>query len=46
MALVILDYLEKNLSKLSSSDLNKNRPNGEFMEKILLDRYEWGRVPW
>ncbi|MDA8822601.1 DNA translocase FtsK 4TM domain-containing protein [Candidatus Pelagibacter bacterium] len=35
--LPILDYLEKNLSKLSSSDLNKNRPNGEFMEKILLD---------
>ena len=32
-----LDYLEKNLSKLSSSDLNKNRPKGEFMEKILLD---------
>jgi S-DNA-T family DNA segregation ATPase FtsK/SpoIIIE len=32
-----LDYLEKNLSKLSSSDLNKNRPEGEFIEKILLD---------
>ena len=32
-----LDYLEKNLSKLSSSDLNKNRPEGKFMEKILLD---------
>jgi DNA segregation ATPase FtsK/SpoIIIE, S-DNA-T family len=32
-----LDYLEKNLSKLSSSDLNKNRPEKEFMEKILLD---------
>jgi len=32
-----LDYLEKNSSKLSSSDLNKNRPNAEFMEKILLD---------
>jgi DNA segregation ATPase FtsK/SpoIIIE, S-DNA-T family len=32
-----LEYLEKNLAKLSSSDLNKNRPNGEFMEKILLD---------
>ena len=32
-----LDYLEKNLSKLSSSDLNKNRPEGGFMEKILLD---------
>ena len=35
--LPILNYLEKNLSKLSSSDLNKNRPSGEFMEKILLD---------
>jgi DNA segregation ATPase FtsK/SpoIIIE, S-DNA-T family len=35
--LPVLDYLEKNSSKLSSSDLNKNRPNGEFMEKILLD---------
>jgi S-DNA-T family DNA segregation ATPase FtsK/SpoIIIE len=32
-----LEYLEKNASKLSSSDLNKNRPEGEFMEKILLD---------
>ncbi|MDC1092502.1 DNA translocase FtsK 4TM domain-containing protein [Pelagibacteraceae bacterium] len=32
-----LNYLEKNLSKLNSSDLNKNRPEGEFMEKILLD---------
>ena len=35
--LPILDYLEKNSSKLSSSDLNKNRPEGEFIEKILLD---------
>ena len=32
-----LDYLEKNASKLITSDLNKNRPEGEFMEKILLD---------
>jgi DNA segregation ATPase FtsK/SpoIIIE, S-DNA-T family len=32
-----LDYLEKNLSKLNSVDTNKNRPNGNFMEKILLD---------
>jgi len=31
-----INYLEKNLSKLSS-DGNKNRPNAEFMEKILLD---------
>ena len=35
--LPILDYLEKNSSKLSSLDLNNNRPDGEFMEKILLD---------
>jgi S-DNA-T family DNA segregation ATPase FtsK/SpoIIIE len=32
-----LEYLEKNLSKISTSDLNKNRPEGEFIEKILLD---------
>jgi len=32
-----LDYLENNLSKLNSSNENKNRPSGEFMEKILLD---------
>jgi len=32
-----LDYLEKGFSKLNVSDLNKNRPDGEFMEKILLD---------
>ena len=32
-----LDYLEKKLSKLNISNLDKNRPNGEFMEKILLD---------
>ena len=31
-----INYLEKNLSKLSS-DGNKNRPDGAFMEKILLD---------
>ena len=35
--LPILDYLEKNSSKLKSLDLNNNRPDGEFMEKILLD---------
>ena len=35
--LPVLDYLEKNSSKLKSSDLNKNRPSEEFMEKILLD---------
>ncbi len=31
-----INYLEKNLYKLSS-DGNKNRPDAEFMEKILLD---------
>ena len=35
--LPVIDYLEKNSSKLSAADLNKNRPDGEFMEKILLD---------
>jgi len=32
-----IDYLEKNSTKLSASELNKNRPDGKFMEKILLD---------
>ena len=32
-----IDYLEKSSTKLSASELNKNRPDGEFMEKILLD---------
>ena len=31
-----INYLEKNLTKLSS-DGNKNRPDSDFMEKILLD---------
>ena len=31
-----IEYLEKSLSKLSSSNFNKSRPNGEFMEKIFL----------
>ena len=31
-----MNYLEKNLFKLTS-DGNKNRPDAEFMEKILLD---------
>ena len=35
--LPVIDYLEKSSSKLSDADLNKNRPDGEFMEKILLD---------
>ncbi len=32
-----VNYLEKNLTKLSASDANKNRPDAQFMEKILLD---------
>ena len=32
-----LDCLEKKITKLGSSDINKNRPDAEFMEKILLD---------
>ena len=31
-----INYLEKNLTKHSSGE-NKNRPDAEFMEKILLD---------
>jgi len=32
-----IDYLDKSSTKLSASELNKNRPDSEFMEKILLD---------
>ena len=32
-----IDYLDKSSTKLSASELNKNRPDGDFMEKILLD---------
>ena len=32
-----IDYLDKSSTKLSASELNQNRPDGEFMEKILLD---------
>ncbi|MBD1150174.1 DNA translocase FtsK 4TM domain-containing protein [Pelagibacterales bacterium SAG-MED29] len=32
-----IEFLEKNSSKPSLIDVNKNRPNAEFMEKILLD---------
>jgi len=32
-----IDYLNTSSTKLSASELNKNRPDGEFMEKILLD---------
>ena len=31
------DLLEKNENKINDVDLEKNRPNAEFMEKILLD---------
>ena len=32
-----IEFLEKSSSKPSLLDVNKNRPNAEFMEKILLD---------
>ena len=32
-----IDLLKKNTSKINIMDLNKNRPDAEFMEKILLD---------
>ena len=32
-----IDYLDKSSTRLNTSELNKNRPDGEFMEKILLD---------
>ena len=32
-----IEFLEKNSSKPSLLDINKNRPNAEFMEKILMD---------
>ena len=32
-----VDYLEKKSSKLSSLDLNRNRPEAKFIEKVLLD---------
>ena len=32
-----IDLLQKNKSKINLEDLNKNRPNSEFMEKILQD---------
>ncbi len=32
-----IELLEKNISKNSISDLNKNRPDSKFMEQILLD---------
>ncbi len=32
-----LDFLEKSSSKINLLDINKNRPDAKFMEKILLD---------
>ena len=32
-----VDLLEKNSSKIWYQEMNKNRPDGEFMEKILKD---------
>ena len=32
-----IELLEKNSSKININEINKNRPNSEFMEKILLD---------
>ena len=32
-----LDLLEKNSSKLSPQEMNKNRPDSKFMEGILKD---------
>ena len=32
-----IEFLEKNISKPSLLDANKNRPNADFIEKILLD---------
>jgi DNA segregation ATPase FtsK/SpoIIIE, S-DNA-T family len=32
-----IEYLEKSSNKLNASELSENRPNGEFIEKILLD---------
>ena len=39
-----MELLEKNTKKLSASDLNKNRPDAEFMEKILLDFGVEGKI--
>ncbi|MDA8757442.1 DNA translocase FtsK 4TM domain-containing protein [Candidatus Pelagibacter bacterium] len=32
-----IDYLDKSSTKINASESNKNRPDSEFMEKILLD---------
>ena len=39
-----IDLLKKNTSKINIMDLNKNRPDSEFMEKILLDFGISGRI--
>ena len=35
--LPLIEFLEKSSSKSNILDENKNRPDSEFMEKILLD---------
>ena len=32
-----IDLLEKNTTKMNLQDLNKNKPDASFIEKILLD---------
>jgi len=32
-----INYLEKNITKSTSADINKNLPDAKFIEKILLD---------
>ena len=39
-----IDFLEKGIIKSGLLDVNKNRPNAEFMEKILLDFGIDGRI--
>ena len=39
-----IDALEKIPSKLSTKDINKNQPDADFMEKILLDFGIEGRI--
>ena len=39
-----IDLLRKNTSKIDINDINKNRPDSEFMEKILLDFGVEGKI--
>ena len=39
-----VDLLKKNTSRIDINDINKNRPNSEFMEKILLDFGVEGKI--